>query len=85
MRRFFWPAVWLVAIVSLSQTIHAGKALAQGVSALGMVAGLCWLTVLLVAMGLLSLRTYALERARGTLVHRIGLFERLLERGADGE
>ena len=85
MKRLFWPATWAVAIVALSQTIHAGKVWRQEHGVGSAAVTLLWLALLSAAIWLLTLRMYARERALGRVARPVGCFERILERGADGE
>ncbi len=91
MKQLFWLSMWVVATLSLSQAIEAAKTWRSGLGA-GFGPGLafvvetaCWLAGLAGAVGLLMLRSYAQERRRGRVQRPVALFERILERGADGE
>jgi hypothetical protein len=83
-KRFVIIAIWIVAILSLSGVIHAGKVLASGFSLIALLKGLVWLVFSGGSMFLLGLRTYALEKARGKVVNQIGVYERILKRN-DGK
>ena len=91
MKRLFWLAMWVLATVSLSQLIEAGKTWQLGLGS-GFGAGVgyvvetvLWVAGLVGAVGLLMLRSYAHERRLGRVQRPVALFERILERGADGE
>ncbi|MCC7492566.1 MAG: hypothetical protein IT204_09480 [Fimbriimonadaceae bacterium] len=85
MKRAFWIGTWVVAILALSQVIEAGKTWREASGLLFVVETIGWCVALLGAVGLLTLRTYARERAKGNVQRPVALFERILERGADGE
>ncbi|NUP99373.1 MAG: hypothetical protein HUU35_05920 [Armatimonadetes bacterium] len=85
MKRAFWLGAWVGAVAALSQLIAAGKSWRTAMSGWFVLETLVWLAILVVTVGLLMLKSYALERRRGRVVNRIALFERLLERGGDGE
>jgi len=84
MRRLFWPLVWVVAVGSLSQLFAAGRAWSTALSVGFVLSTGAWLVLFIGALFLLTLRMYAIERAQDHVVHRVAVFERLLERGADG-
>lgn len=91
MKRLFWLSMWVIATLSLSQLIEAGKTWQTGLGhgfGPGLAYGLetaAWLLGLVGSVGMLMLRSYAQERRRGRVVRPVALFERILERGADGE
>jgi len=91
MKRFFWLGIWILATLSLSQVIEAAKTWQVGLGH-GFGPGLayvletvCWVLGLVGAVLMLMLRSYAQERRLGRVVRPVALFERILERGADGE
>lgn len=84
MKRLFWCGVWIVAIASLSQLFAAGRVWSTAMS-VGFVLGTgCWVVLFAGSLFLLMLRTYAIERARDNVVRPVAVFERFLERGAEG-
>lgn len=85
MKRLFWLGCWIVATYSLSRTIHAGRTWSDGLTFGYVATTLFWLMSLAGSVGLLTLRCYARERALGNVTRPVALFERLLQRGADGE
>ncbi len=85
MKRAFWVTMWVVATFSLSQLFEAGRAWRGALSPGFVLETLLWLALLGGTLLMLTLRTYALERRRGKVRRPIAWFERILERGADGE
>lgn len=83
-KRVFWAVVWVVAIGSLSQSIQVAKALADGIGPMLLVRGAVSLAALFASLFLLTLRVYAIERARGNVVRPVAWFERILEKGETG-
>ena len=76
--------MWVVAILSLSRVIHAVRELVPGFSWRTLLEGVLWLVLLGASLFLLGLRTYAIEKSRGRVVKRIGIYERILEEKAPG-
>lgn len=83
MKRLVLGGLWATAIVSLSRLIALGKT-SVGLSLAVVAQGGFWLALLLGAMFVLTLRMYALEQRAGRVTRPVGVFERILERGAAG-
>jgi hypothetical protein len=82
-KRLFWLGTWIAAVVGLSHLFAAVRNWPGRLEAWYVVSTAGWFGVLAGAMFLLTLRMYARERAMGHVVRRIGIFERILERGDD--
>lgn len=78
-RRLAKPLLWVVAILSLSETIAAVRAFFTGPDLWAWVGALIWPVLFIGSFFALSVFEYAKMKKAGRIIHPNRLYERLIE------